>query len=157
MAGRHWKSNRLYYFIAAYTLVLGFLASLGYVEIGKLHEEQEKKARESVHEEVVATASNKALYRLPRMELTLPSFESGPHHARIDISLEMDKGNIERFNDFQPRVSDRIIDFLRQQNVDEIRRPSFTPVLRSDLLKQINMASSPIPVTDIIFREFVIR
>src|SRR5580704_6813245 len=101
------KSNRFYFFIAGYVFVLGMLAYLGYYEVVQFREVQEAKARAAAHEDIPALTSNKALYRLPRMELTLSSLQGDTHHARIGISLEIDKDNLERFADYQPRVSDR--------------------------------------------------
>ncbi|MDP9127661.1 MAG: flagellar basal body-associated FliL family protein [Pseudomonadota bacterium] len=145
------KHNRLYFFIAGYTLVFGFLASFGYIGITNIQKDIKRK------HELAETGSLKTFYTLPRIDLTVGSFAGEMHHARIGISLEMDMKNLDQFEDFQPRVSDRIVDFLRQQNIEDIRRPSKSRELRHDLLHEINAASGPVKVSDVIFREFVVR
>jgi flagellar basal body-associated protein FliL len=158
MAARHFIRNaRLYSFIAGYVLVLGCLAYFGYVELSEFEETQKQKAHAAKHEDLASTNALKTYYTLPRMELTLSSFEGETHHARLGISLEIEKINLERFADFQPRVSDRIINFMRHKDIEEIRKPAAMFTLRRDLLHEVNQASAPIPVSDIIFREFVVR
>jgi flagellar basal body-associated protein FliL len=146
------KSNgRLYFFIVGYTLCFALLASLGTIEVGNIQEAQwEKQQRELLN------PNGKFLYALPRMELTLPSLQGNTHHARIGITLEIDEKNMQRFEDFQPRVSDRLIQFFHQQDIDELDKPSMMPKLRRNLLKEANSAS-PIKISDIIFREFLVR
>jgi len=146
------KTNRLFFFITGYTLVFGLLAYFGYVELRRVQDAKDEKQRE-----VVYNPLGKSFYRLPRMDLTLASFRGDMHHVRLGINLEIDQKNVIRFEDFQPRVSERIIEFLGRQDVDKIGRPAAARELRHDLLHVANEASKPVPVSDIIFREFVVR
>ncbi len=162
MAGWNKKTHRPYFFITAYVMVLAGLAALGYFEANRFEDAKNSKPIAAQiaasHESAPSVATNsKGFYRLPRMELTLSSFEGETHHARIGISIQVDKNNIERFADYQPRVSDRIIDYLRHQDVSEISKPSAMFDLHRDLLEEINEASDPIRVSDIVFREFIVR
>lgn len=143
------RSNRLYFFIAGYTLVFGFLASFGYVQVANVREAQKQEYEKQAHA--------KTFFSMPRMELTLSSYAGVAHHARIGLNLQIDQKNLSRFEDFQPRVSDRIINFLNHQDIEELRNPNQMYDLRHSLLYEINAASGPVPVSDVIFREFVVH
>jgi flagellar basal body-associated protein FliL len=68
----------------------------------------------------------------------------------------MDKNSVERFEGYQPRVSDRLIDFVGHQDPDALQSVRGMHNFRRDILYEVNKAS-PIRVSDIIFREFIVR
>lgn len=150
------KSNKFYFFVMSYASVFSLLAFFGTIEATRRHVEQERVTKETA-DQIAAITKNKALYRMPRMDVTMSALQGKSHHMRLGISLEIDQKNMDLFNDFQPRVSDRIVDFLDHQNIDAFEGPKGMYNLRHDILSEVNKASGPVVISDIIFREFVVR
>jgi flagellar FliL protein len=151
------KSNRFYFFVAGYSVLFGTLAFYGAEQVTGSHMRQVHIDRET-EAHITAATGDKSLYQMPRLELTMQAFEGQQsHHVRLGINLEIAKDKIERFQGYEPRVSDRIVGFLGHEDVNRFEGPDGITKLRHDILPEINQASKPIVVSDIIFREFVVR
>jgi flagellar basal body-associated protein FliL len=150
------RSNRFNFFVAGYSAIFALLAFWGGIEAARYHDEQRHITKE-VEKQVDAATKGKELYKLPRMDVTMSALQGETHHVRLGISLEMDKKNTDKFIDYQPRVSDRIISFLDHQNLDEFTGPHFMYNLRRDILFEANKASGPVVISNVIFRELVVR
>lgn len=150
------KAYRFYFFIVAYCLAFASLAFFGTVEIENTYRPQ-KIISQKTMDQIAAITKNKALYSLPRMDVTVPSIQGPDHHLRLGINLQIDIKNLDQFADFQPRVSDRIVGFLNREDVASFQGPNGLQNLRNSLLFEANQASGPILISDIIFREFVLR
>ncbi len=150
------KANKFTFFVVAYAALFAALAFFGTEEAAQLRGERESIAKLAA-ERLTAFTKNKAVFNLPRMDVTMTAMQGEAHHVRLGISLEMDKKNMDRFEGYQPRVSDRIIDFLGHQDIDEFTGINGMDKLRNDILFEANKASGPVVITDIIFREFVVH
>jgi flagellar basal body-associated protein FliL len=145
---KQWRVSR---FIIIYTAILVTLAVTGYyVEVY-----QPRAAIQHRLHENQFFASDLTFYDLPRISMKMGNgIKAG--NLRLDISLEVTKKDMYRINDFQSRITDRIINYLYKQNLDEMRPPKDIAWLHRDLLKLINDTNQPVPVHDIVFREMVI-
>jgi flagellar FliL protein len=99
----------------------------------------------------------KQFYRLPRIEISVPDTNGALHFTRIGINLEIEEKNVARFEDYAPRVSDRLIHYFEQTDAETIGKANTSHRLRRNLLEEINDASKPVQVSDLVFREFVVR
>ena len=101
-------------------------------------------------------ASDVSFYDLPRMNLTLSSLDGGKSgKVRIDMSLEISKKDLERMHDYQPRMCDRLVTFIRQQDIETLRNPRNQKVFHEELLQEANKVTSPIPIIDVVLRQMV--
>jgi flagellar basal body-associated protein FliL len=135
----------------AYLLALVALAFVGY-KLGGYTVEIEHQA--------VATkntyASDVAYLSLPRMTMSITSVDGQAGRLRMDISLEVEKKNMLQLEGVAPVISDRIISYVRKLDVDDMRSTNAVTKLRMDLLREVNSASFPFPVVDIVFRQFLV-
>jgi flagellar basal body-associated protein FliL len=97
-----------------------------------------------------------AYLHLPRISVAVGSVGASSSHIKMDIALEVAAKDIAVLQGYEPRITDKINQFLGGLTAEEIERPSTTPWLRAEVLKQANTAGSPVPVTGIVFRSLVI-
>lgn len=148
-------NNRFHLLVAGYAGIFAILAFFGAVEASRMHDEQIHVQKETA-DKIASVTHNQVLYNLPQMDVTVIGGISA-HHLSLGISLQMNKDYVERFSDFQPLVSDRIISFLGHEDIYDFNNPHGMSMLRKDLLSQANAASGPVVISDVIFREFVVR
>lgn len=146
------KNTKTALFILCYTLGLALLAAIGYFSADYRLKADTHRFEVSDH-----FRSDVAYVDLPAMNLTM--YTSSPNAAgrvRINLSLEVDKKYASKLEDYAPRITDRLIDYTRQLDFDEIKRPSATSWLRQRYLEISNDASTPVPIIDIIFKKFIV-
>lgn len=139
-------------FLTAYVAALVLLAVVGYLAgdyTARLDAER-KAELASQH-----FASDVSYVDLPRVSMSLSSADGSNGRIRIDMSIEVEKRNMGRIQDYQPVISERLVKYIRNLQVDDVRKPNAVPQLRKNLLKEVNSVSR-MPVMDIIFRQFVI-
>ncbi len=139
-------------FLVAYVMALIVLAGLGYMLSDYTIRSQEQHA---------ALANKKfvtdvGFVALPQMDMSMASTNGQRGQLRMNISLEIEQKNMARMEDFQSRVTDRLVSYVRKMDIDAIRKPNALPMLRKELLKEVNSSSYPVPVLDIVFRQFII-
>ncbi|MDX2027763.1 MAG: flagellar basal body-associated FliL family protein [Alphaproteobacteria bacterium] len=147
------KINRNLLFIGGYIVALALLAFFGYLTIGRW---QNDASKSDVVMALPTTTADKAFYTLPRMNLSLASAQKGNSLVRITIALEVDKRNLDRLAGLQPRISDRIITYLRKKNLDQLREPNYALQLHDELMLEIQSSGVPVPIADMYFREFIV-
>jgi hypothetical protein len=142
---------RLYSFVAAYIGVLSALAIIGYYladEVGLVHHRAPLTQK---------FATDLAYYDLPRMMIGLNgNGEHGATHVRIDLSLEIAKKDVPILEGYQPRITDKVSDFLATISPDRMQEMQYMPWLHKEILKQVNASGSPAPVHDVILRQMLI-
>ena len=143
-------------FLTTYVMVLTLLAVMGYVASDYTIRQQQARDA-AARGSSPSFTTDVGFVALPRMNMTMTSSKGqATGRIRIDISLEVQQKDLARLEDYQPLITDRLISYVRKLDIEDIRRPNAVPNLRQDLLKQVNNASYPVPVLDIIFRQFVI-
>ncbi|MDR3424623.1 MAG: flagellar basal body-associated FliL family protein [Alphaproteobacteria bacterium] len=102
-----------------------------------------------------AFVSDMTYVDLPRMMVDVGSKDSSAQ-VQVDISLEIASKDKAILEGYQPRITDKINDFLSQEPPEEIARFSSTPWIRQELLRQVNGVGSPVPVYDVLLRQMLI-
>jgi flagellar FliL protein len=74
----------------------------------------------------------------------------------MDITLEVEDQYAERIEGYRSRIADRLVQYAQTLDYDDLTRPKATVRLKPDLLSEINSASAPVKVKDLIFREFLL-
>ena len=98
-----------------------------------------------------------AYVNLPTLDVMLPSFKGrAMGRVRMDITIAVDKKYEVQLKDLTPRITSRLTDYAREIDIDEAMGPHATQHLRQNLLQEATMASNPVPLIDVIFRQFVI-
>ncbi|MFY9287308.1 MAG: flagellar basal body-associated FliL family protein [Alphaproteobacteria bacterium] len=146
------KLRKDHIFMTAYFAALLGLATMGY-GVGDYTIRAHQKSQAAKNNNFTTDV---AFLTLPRMNFSILSQDGRPGRLRIDMTLEVEQKNIARLEDYQPRITDRLSTYVRRMDMDDIRRPNAAVSLRKQLLKEVNNASYPVPVMDIIFRQFVI-
>jgi len=150
------KSNRFYFFVVGYAALFAMLAFFGTEEAARLRGERTNIIKEA-ESRLDALTKHKVIFNLPRMDVTMTALEGETHRMRLGISLEIDKKSVETFEGYQPRVSDRIVNFLNHQDINEFTGSNGMDKLRNDILFEANKASGPVVINDVIFSEFIVR
>lgn len=140
-------------FIIGYSIALVVLAFVGY-GVGDYTAQQQEQYR--LHTPSNRFASDVSYVELPRMNMSLASNSGQAGRIRIDITLEVEKKYLGRFEDFQPIITDRLTSYVRKLDMEEVSKPNAVPTLRRELLKEVNSVSYPMPVLDVVFRQFVL-
>ncbi len=147
------QRNRTVILIVTYILVLASLAAMGYYAANyELDTIQKSKIANNPK-----FSSELVYYDLPRINLTLPSIESGRmERIRVEVSLEVALKDGERIKDYEPRINDRIISYFRKLDAKEIVNLTNRPRLHKAILLEANSSSQPIVVHDILFRQILL-
>jgi flagellar basal body-associated protein FliL len=141
-------------FLIAYAVGLIVLAAAGYacadftMRADETHKELMREAK--AHTDV-------AFVDVPRLNLMLPSFQGQrTGRVRMDIALEIDKKYTLELQGMMPRISARIADYARTIDIKDVTPPDATRRLRQNLLQEAAAGGFPIPIIDVIFKQFVI-
>ncbi len=148
------KIRKINPFVIGYILGLAFLAFLGYSAGDYTARVKEKQQIDLVKSHNFTT--DVAFVDLPRMNLTIASTTGTAGRIRIDMSLEVEKKNLARVEDFQPIIMDRLVSYVQQLDAKDMRKANAPPNLRKELLEEVNKVSYPMPVLDVIFKQFVV-
>ncbi|MBV8059984.1 MAG: flagellar basal body-associated FliL family protein [Alphaproteobacteria bacterium] len=147
---RNWKTK---HFVIAYLVGLFGLAVLGYYFADYALEKVQ--AKKTVINDKFQT--DLSYVELPRMNVTLTSAHADfSGRVRMDISLVVEKKYADRLEGFKPRINDRLMSFASHMDLDTISRPQASALLRHYILKEVNAASFPVPVIDVVFRQFAV-
>ncbi len=75
---------------------------------------------------------------------------------RIDISLAVEKKYAGRMEDIEPRIAERLGNYVRNLDFDDLSQPKATIWLHQELLEEASSASDPLPIVDVVFDKFII-
>ena len=148
------RIKRTYIYILIYLLSIGGLAFTGYV-VGDHYGFSRAALMVNNHTQK-NFVSDVSFYDLPRMNLTMASSENGQTgKIRIDMSLEIEGKYFDRMKDYQPRMCDRLVTFIRDQDMDALRKPYNQRAFHDELLREVKKVASPVPVLDVVLRQMV--
>lgn len=102
-----------------------------------------------------ATGFNLVNYDLPRVSLSMSSSTGGNGTMKLDVSLEVPKGQVGRVADFEPRIIEKILLFMRQQSFEQFQQPNGARELRKSLEHEIRNGAFPIQIARVDVREMV--
>ena len=139
-------------FALSYTMVVTVLLVLGFYAAGRAGIIPTELKHTAGHP---SFATEMTYYDIPRMTVAMSSGGGGAH-LRLDISLEVANKDRDVVEGYQPRITDKLNKYISTLRPDQLERPNAMPWLREELLKQINSVGSPVPIHDLMFRQFVI-
>ena len=146
------KTRKINPFLAAYVVGLGCLAVIGYSCADfTMHIDHPAK---TVAEQT-QTHTDVTFVDLPRLNLVVPSAHGSRGRLRMDITLEIDKKYALMLQGYTPRISERIESYAQAINIEDVTPPKATQQLRQDLLQEAATGGFPVPIIDVIFRQFV--
>ena len=97
-------------------------------------------------------------YELPQMLVNLSTSGRRTSFLKIVVSLELtseeDKAALEPA---LPRIIDNFQVYLRELRVEDLRGSAGLYRLREELLFRVNVAVSPVRVTDVLFKEMLVQ
>ncbi len=96
-------------------------------------------------------------YNLPQMSVGGVSANGHTSVLKIRLSIEVPIKDYRRVEDFEPRMVEKILLFMRQKNPDELRQADGEERLRESLLQEIGNGAFPIPVMGISISEMVVE
>ena len=145
------RNQQVAIFLIAYFSAVGIIAWAGYYFYADytLHAEHVRLKQNERHQ------SDLTYVDLPRISVSLSS-EGGSGTVRMDITLEVEGKYATQVEGFRPRIMDRLIHYTKTLSYDDLARPKSIIWLKPDMLQEVRSASSPAPVKDIIFREFIV-
>jgi len=142
-------------FFIMYALVLVALAALGYT-MGD-YAAQSQKVKAAVAEvESSHFMSDVAFMALPSIEMTTMPSHGSPGQLRLDLSLEVEKKDMPRMKAFTPVITERLANYIRTLDADELRQKNSILHLRQDLLGEANASNPSRAVLDIVVRQFIV-
>ncbi len=116
------------------------------------------KEAEVAEEHVEEPEHGDVYYELPQMLVNLSTSGRRTSFLKIVVSLELtkeeDKAALETA---LPRIIDNFQVYLRELRVEDLRGSAGLYRLREELLFRVNVAVSPVRVTDVLFKEMLVQ
>ena len=151
------KHNHKILFIFLYVGMPVILAWIGYLysNIPFVPKAQTPDAMEETSVYKHDAHSVFAFYDLPRVSLSMASSTGAGGVMKVDLSLEIPRADLQRVTDFEPRIIEKIMLYMRTQNYEELQRPNGARELRKGLEHEIRTGAFPIRVASVNVREMV--
>ena len=146
------QKHKINFFIVGYTMTFIFLAIVGYMAA-------DVSNNKSIHRDKTDARyfmTDLAMYDLPRMNIYLSSGHGTASHIRVEVSLEIAKKDIDRLNNYKPRITNKIVAYMSNQNTDKIVSAEGFHSLHTGLMEVVESENQPVPVHDIIFRQLLV-
>jgi flagellar FliL protein len=116
------------------------------------------KAIEVAEEHADEPEHGNIYYELPQMLVNLSTSGRRTSFLKIVVSLELtsdeDRAALEPA---LPRIIDNFQVYLRELRVEDLRGSAGLYRLREELLFRVNVAVSPVRVTDVLFKEMLVQ
>ena len=148
------KINKTVLFLTAYVAVIIVFTFAGYY----FYADYEMSIRKHQSVQIKPPPNVDIVYiDLPRISVTLSS--SGANlsgSVRMDLMLEVDGQYASKIQGYRARITDGLIRYTQTLDYAELARPKATARLKPDLLREVNEVSAPVPIRDLVFREFVV-
>ncbi len=149
-------TTRHYVFLAIiYVAIPLFLAWLGYGAYNFSHVQTFFRYGMAAQHHVIV--GSKTLYDLPSMAVSMNTGGQGSGTVKVDLSIEVNPKDLERLQDFEPHIMERIALYMNKKNFNDMRGTSNMRVLREGLVEEIDHGALPITVTDVVIRKMVLE
>jgi len=97
-------------------------------------------------------------YELPQMLVNLSATNRRTSFLKIVVSLELTREEDKaKLDEALPRIVDNFQVYLRELRVEDLRGSAGLYRLREELLFRVNVAVSPVRVTDVLFKEMLVQ
>lgn len=116
------------------------------------------KDAEFAEEKVEEPEHGNVYYELPQMLVNLSTSGRRTSFLKIVVSLELTKEEDKvALETALPRIIDNFQVYLRELRVEDLRGSAGLYRLREELLFRVNVAVSPVRVTDVLFKEMLVQ
>ncbi|MGE3624389.1 MAG: flagellar basal body-associated FliL family protein [Bdellovibrionales bacterium] len=140
-------------FAAIYVLAPMLLAWVGYM-YSEVDRSRAYRERMSLYN----PSTNTVLYHLPRVSLSMSmSGTARSGTMKLDLGLEVSKGEVQRVIDFEPRIVEKIIMYMHKQNLAELQQPWGEREFRERLTREISTGADPVKVASIVVNRMVFQ
>jgi flagellar FliL protein len=99
-----------------------------------------------------------AFYDMPDIVVNIQSADGTPAYLKLAVALELtgadEKAGIQPL---MPRVVDQFQGYLRELRVDDLKGSAGVMRLKEELLRRINMATSPFKIKDVLLKEMIVQ
>jgi flagellar FliL protein len=99
-----------------------------------------------------------AFYDMPDIVVNIQSAEGAPAYLKLAVALELtgadEKAGIQPL---MPRVVDEFQGYLRELRVDDLKGSAGVMRLKEELLRRINVATSPFKIKDVLLKEMIVQ
>jgi flagellar FliL protein len=107
---------------------------------------------------VAATMAPGVFHDLPPILVNLDNSGRQAHFLKLSVSLELaTKADEAQIDKVMPRVVDQFQTYLREIRPEDLKGSAGIYRLRQELLSRVVVASQPVQVKDVLFREFLIQ
>ncbi len=97
-------------------------------------------------------------YALPEILTNLNGSGRNSSVPKARLTLELVEGaDLDRLNQFQPRIIDILQVYLRELRIDDLRGSQGMIILREELLARINEVVTPVEVANVLFNDILIQ
>ena len=99
-----------------------------------------------------------AFYDMPDIVVNIQSADGTPAYLKLAVALELtgadEKAGIQPL---MPRVVDEFQGYLRELRVDDLKGSAGVMRLKEELLRRINVATSPFKIKDVLLKEMIVQ
>ena len=96
---------------------------------------------------------------VPEILVNLATSGDKPAYLKLSISLELKGGDeaAKALEPVMPRVVDQFQTYLRELRVEDLSGSAGMFRLKEELLRRINMATEPVQIKDVLFKEMIVQ
>ncbi|HEY5338705.1 MAG TPA: flagellar basal body-associated FliL family protein [Rhizomicrobium sp.] len=103
-------------------------------------------------------APNVAFYDMPDIVVNIQSQDGTPAYLKLAVSLELTGADEKAgISPLMPRVVDQFQGYLRELRVDDLKGSAGVLRLKEELLRRINVATTPFKVKDVLLKEMIVQ
>lgn len=97
-------------------------------------------------------------YEMPELLVNLSNEGSRASYLKLSISLELEgEAAVARVEAIRPRIVDSFQVYLRELRIEDLQGSAGMQRLREELLTRVNLATHPMVVRDVLFRQMLVQ
>jgi flagellar FliL protein len=99
-----------------------------------------------------------AFYDMPDIVVNIQSADGTPAYLKLAVALELTGADEKAgIGPLMPRVVDQFQGYLRELRVDDLKGSAGVMRLKEELLRRINVATSPFKIKDVLLKEMIVQ
>jgi flagellar protein FliL len=103
-------------------------------------------------------APSVAFYDMPDIVVNIQSSDGTPAYLKLAVALELTGADEKAgIGPLMPRVVDQFQGYLRELRVDDLKGSAGVLRLKEELLRRINVATTPFKVKDVLLKEMIVQ
>ena len=155
-------TGRLVLIIGIFLILIGVLIGIYFFinGIGKQDYKVLERNKEVCKKEGICHLPSEKFFYFDIQDMFINLFSNSTKENILKISISIEFSNIkliEKMKILKPRLIDQYQVFLRSLRIEEIRGSSGLEHIREEILRRTNLIVAPDKVTNILFREVIIK